>query len=388
MYINKKLITATSFNPTKKSHQMSIKDMCEKVKSNKITLPLYQRDMSWNLNKAISLLNYQLFGKAPVAPISINQISETKSTVPQVSFIDRELVDNSLIKSDHQSVVDGQQRLTTNFKAYIGHDDFRNIVLDVGAAKFRSISSAAKNNQIPVGILLNEDQNKLKEHLESKNLVSELYTTLVDVRSKINSYNYTINIAENLSEDDQIEWFEVLNNAGSRVSALQMSFSKLKLHNFDIYTDYIQPFKDKLQAYGLEELFSPFTTNVSYPVSSLNPALEVILKNGHHNSNYAPIPSDTKEKQITLLTLNELQSITHLSLTSLDKALEFLSNNELLHKITRMDYILYLTGYFAFHKDEIVTDEITLKLTNWLNDVDFTNKSNGKRREIFNELIS
>jgi hypothetical protein len=30
------------------------------------------------------------------------------------------------------------------------------------------------------------------------------------------NYNYTINLAEDLSEDEQISWFEVLNNAGSR----------------------------------------------------------------------------------------------------------------------------------------------------------------------------
>ncbi|PXA12124.1 hypothetical protein DD899_13435, partial [Staphylococcus pseudintermedius] len=158
-----------------------------------------------------------------------------------------------------------------------------------------------------------------------------------------------INIAENLTEDEQIEWFEVLNNAGSRVSALQMSFSKLKLYDFDIYTDYVNLYKEKLVDYGLEELFSPFSTNISYPIASLNPALEVLINDGVHKNNFAPIPSDTKESKITSLTLDELHKITKLSLNGLEKALKYLWDNMLIDKITRMDYILYLAGYFIFN---------------------------------------
>lgn len=61
---------------------MTIGDMCEKIKKNKITRPLYQGDLSWNLKKSVDLLNYQLFGKIPVSPISINQISDNSIAVP------------------------------------------------------------------------------------------------------------------------------------------------------------------------------------------------------------------------------------------------------------------------------------------------------------------
>lgn len=101
--------------------------MCYKIDRNEVTLPLYQRDLSWNLSKSVSLFNYQLFGKAPVAPISINQISDKDTLVPQISFIERDLIKEDLINAAHQSVVDGQQRLSTNYKAFKDHDDFRNI---------------------------------------------------------------------------------------------------------------------------------------------------------------------------------------------------------------------------------------------------------------------
>lgn len=389
MRIHQRVEAASSFNPTKKTHQMDIAMMCRKIKDNKITLPLYQRDLSWTLQKAVDLFDFQLFGKAPVSPISINEISnDTDNYVPQVSFLNRELVSPSEIRGDHQSVVDGQQRLTTNFKAYINHDSFRNIVLDFSRGAFRIVEGNISKNQIPVGILFNADESVLTNYLQEKGTFTDLFASSIRVRTKIRSYNYTINIAENLTEDQQIEWFEVLNNAGSRVTALQMSFSKLKLHNLDIYTDYTNPFKEKVFEYGFEELFSPFTTNVSYPIAALNPAYEVIEKNSNHNTNYAPIPSDTKETTLTRLDIYSLKSIIELTLSSLENALEFINNNDLQNNISRMDYILYLTGFFAYQKNEQLDSRKTEKLIEWVETVNFTNQSNSYRREIFSNLLT
>ncbi|MFK4329318.1 hypothetical protein ABH965_006047 [Bacillus sp. RC97] len=388
MKIHNKIEAATSFNPTKKTHQMDIATMCEKIKNNKITLPLYQRDLSWTLSKAVDLFNFQLFGKAPVSPISINEISDdTDNYVPQVSFLNRELISQSEIKGDHQSVVDGQQRLTTNFKAYINHDSFRNIVLDISRGIFRIVDGSITKSQIPVGIIFNKDEKLLINYLQEKGTFTELFAALILVRTKIRSYNYTINIAENLTEDEQIEWFEVLNNAGSRVTTLQMNFSKLKLHNLDIYTDYTNPFKEKAFEYGFEELFTPFTTNVSYPIAALNPAYEIIEKDGYHNTNYAPIPSDTKEAILTKLNVDTLKSIIKLTLKSLETALEFINNNELQEYISRMDYILYLTGFFVYQKNEQLEHQKIEKLIEWVETIDFTNQSNSSRREIFSNLL-
>lgn len=61
---------------------MSIMQMCEKIENQTISLPLYQRDLSWTLEKCIDLLNYQLLGKAPVEPILMNEINDINSCVP------------------------------------------------------------------------------------------------------------------------------------------------------------------------------------------------------------------------------------------------------------------------------------------------------------------
>lgn len=129
-----KFEAAINFNPTKRSQTMTIQDLNKRIEEGGLTVPLYQRGLSWNDDKAIALFNYQLFGKAPVAPISLNEIG-THDEVPQLNFISREQIDGE--NQGKLSVVDGQQRLTTNYKAYSNDSSFEKIALDLSQSKFR-----------------------------------------------------------------------------------------------------------------------------------------------------------------------------------------------------------------------------------------------------------
>ena len=98
MNINKLLLEAANLNPTKNSRQEYIFTLCEYIEKNELTLPLYQRDVSWTLAKCVELLNYQLLSKSPISAISINIINNTEKefAVPQVSFIERELLSETV----------------------------------------------------------------------------------------------------------------------------------------------------------------------------------------------------------------------------------------------------------------------------------------------------
>lgn len=359
--------------------------MCSDIESGLITLPLYQRDLSWNISKAVALFNYQMFGKAPVAPISMNQIGDTNS-IPQISFIKRERLSDDEVHGN-LSIVDGQQRLTTNYKAYINDVSFKNIVLDVTKAQFKEIKKKPRENQIPVGILLNKNQSLIRDYLDDLGTIDELYPALLEVRSKMTNYNYTVHIARNLNEDEQIEWFDVLNTAGSRVTGIQLAFSKIKLHDFDIYTNYVEPYKEQLNSFGLDELMTPFTTKVSYPIVSLNPAFEVMFNQRRHSANYAPIPSDTKENALVKLSKDQLEDLCNLTLRGLERALNLVYNNGLADSVKKIDYVLYLTGYFIFNDNDL-TDETQNKLVSWIRDVDFVNKTNKERRDLYSDLLA
>ena len=380
MKINKNLVAMASTDPTKKTMGMTVVAMCSQIDDGEISLPLYQRDLSWTIEKCVALLNYQLLGKAPVSPISVNNIKDNNE-VPQVSFIDREIIEQSKM-----SVVDGQQRLSTNYKAYINHHDFRNIVLDLSKGKFLEIDGSIKNNQIPVGILLNKEDKVLNNYISKYSSAQQMKVMplLYQVRSKMRNYNYTVNMAENLTEDEQIEWFEVLNNAGSRVSIIQMRFSKLKAHGIDVYKDYTSKFNEKLSSSGYD-FSSRQETNVSYPIAALNPAYAYYTKAVNKN-NLSTIPSDTKEEQLCNLEPNVLKKCFTLTLETLDKVIDFIQRNKL-SVPHRIDYINYLIGFYVLNPNasDVKYEE---KLINWYNTVNFTNQSNSRRRKIYNDLIS
>lgn len=388
--ISDKLKEATSYDPTKQSQTRSIAQLNEEIEKNKISLPIYQRDLSWTLQKAVDLFNYQLYGKAPVAPLSLNKISlDDGFSVTQVEVITRKIIKDEQVKEGHLSIIDGQQRLTTNYKAYIDDPSFSSIVLDIKKGCFRSIKNNPSKHQIPVGKLLNKSQEVMTDYATQEMKIKDfsVMTILIAVRSKIAQYSYTIHIANGMNEDEQIEWFEVLNNAGSKVSALQMTFAKLgSKQNFDIYAQYGEPFKKLIEDFDLHDLFSPYTTNVSYPVALLNPELELLTTDykGHKN-NYAPIPSDTKEKLLINLSINELDNITRNSLTSLEKTLTFFESYGLTDIVNRMDYILYVSGYISFRG---LANEKIPNLIQWVKEVNFANLDNTKRRNLFTELLS
>ena len=386
MKINPTLASNANMNPTKETRQATIEELCHSIDSGILTLPLYQRDLSWTLQKHVDLLNYQLSGKAPVSAISINVINDTERAVPQVTFIERELVE---LKPGLNSVVDGQQRITTNYKAYIGSEDFDSIVLDLSKGKFIAIAenTLPKQHQVPVGVLLNRDENKLTNYLKkNKSLAKfEVQTILVQVRNKFRSYYYTINQAKDLTEDEQIHWFEVLNNAGSRVSAIQMRLAKLKVYGIDVYTQYAHVYVNKIREHGYDEVFLAQTTNLSYPISALNPAYEVIVEQPHSN-NYCPMAPDCRENAICSLEPSQIKLAFKLALAALDKTLDFIEANEL-DRPNRIDYINYLLGYFVFHPDTLTVEEKEY-LIRWYKKTDFKNTSNSDRRAIFTALIN
>lgn len=384
MNINQKLIKAAEFNPTEKSHKLTVLSMCQQIEKQQITLPLYQRDMSWSLRKCIALLDYQLLGKAPVSPLSVNAINNLQDCVPQVSFITREIIND--MNRTQISIIDGQQRLTTNYKAYIDSEDFRNIVLDLIKGRFLLVEGAIEKYQIPVGKLLNKEDSVFYSYvMNSKYLRKEnVLPVLLQCRTKIRNYYYTINQADDLSEDEQIEWFEVLNNAGSRVSALQMRFSKMKVHGIDIYTQYTNIFRDKLLEHGYN-FFVPKKTEVSYPIATLNSAYEIITGKEHTDA-YTPIPSDTKENQLCSLETLEIQKCFKLTLEALDKALQFIQDYNL-QEPDRIDYITYLTGYFVYYPNDI-DKEVESKLRDWYINVNFRNQTNSERRTEFKKLLN
>jgi hypothetical protein len=327
--INKKLDFFSTFDPTKESKPVSLGNLCQEIEQGKITLPIFQTYIRWKTEKSVDLLNFQLSGKAAVSPISINIIENKDLAVPQVSFIERELIDSDLIGGKH-SVNDGQQRLSCNYKAYTDHEDFKCIVLDITTGSFTMNTEELKKSQIPVGKLYNKDPNVFKKYLESHKPLQEfdVQNLLTRVRNKFLGYYYTVNYARDLTEEEQRKWFEVLNLAGSRITDVEVNLTEMLVKGVDFYKEYACKFGDKLREASLEDLFVFKATEISIPLASLNPAYEIVC-NKAHTSNYSPMPSDTKASNISKLDADKIREIFSITLNSLERAIEFIEDNKL-----------------------------------------------------------
>lgn len=386
--INTKLEKAVSFNPTRQSHLESIEAICQKIEHGDLALPWYQRDVSWTMKQCVSLLNYELASPCAISPISINKTTASESAndnsekkVRQLAFITREPLSGPTV----DSVVDGQQRLTTNYKAYTNNNEFRNIVLDFVRGEFLEETGQIKPNQIPVGILLYKDTTLLDEYIPAHRQLNsfEVMNMCAKIRQKFFQYYYIINIAENLSEDEQIKWFTVLNNAGTSVSKAQLSLASLQLQDIDIYVDYTQVFMEKLEeiSESKKSYVPPKKTDTTYPIAALNPILERDYLKNKSLKNIAPISPDEKSTYLRKLTREELNGCFTKTLELLETTIKFIKSNNL-PAPSRIDYVTYLIGYFAFNP--VVNTEYVV---NWYKTVNFTDTSNSDRRKEYARFV-
>lgn len=390
MKLSKKLIKFSTSDPTKDTRQRSIEDICIDIENERIIIPIFQTFIRWNIEKSVELLNFQLFGRAPVSPISVNVIQNPEIAVKQVTFIDRKPIPKEKL-SGKMSVNDGQQRLSCNYKAYSNHSDFKDIYLDLSKGKFLENTGKRKSSQIPVGILYNKDKSVykgyIKEHKEFQDF--EVNSLLTDVRKKFFSYYYTINIAVDLSNKEQQKWFDVLNRAGSRVTDAEMDLVELMEKGIDFYNEYSTPFYNKLEACEFEELFIQKSTEVTIPIACLNPAYEVFF-NKKHSRNFCPIASDRKPKLISRIkSPADIRTLFSMTLKAIDDTLDFIEEKTMeLVTPDKIDYITYLIGFFIYKKGKKLTDKEEKALIDWFNNVNFNVKGdNSIRRDYFTELL-
>lgn len=383
--VHPNLKNCLKYNPTDFSHTYSIENLNKEIKVGKITIPIYQRDLSWTVQKCVDLFNFQLFGKSAISAISILE-ADDKNTVKQISFISRKELNDEELVGSYKSVIDGQQRLSANFMAYIGDEYLQNIYLDLGRGKFRIIlDERLRDTFVPVNILLNEDRNLINNFIVEKKYDSEAEYIIKDIRTKLFSYKYTVNMAKSLTIDEQIEWFKVLNNAGSNVTETQITLAKIHDKGVDIYVDYIRKFNDIISDKEISFKNTKMTSFHNNAITALNiPVMKILKKD--FGLNFTPIPSDTKATLLEKLTASELQYAFDITLAALEKSLNFIEDNKLFSP-DRIDYINYMLSFFIYNEK---LDESSYKdyLIRWYKTIKFNDLSNSKRREAFKNLIT
>lgn len=385
------LMKKADFDPSKERKDMTIRKLCEDIEEGNIVLPVFQTYIRWTKEKAKELFNYQLCGKAPVAPISINLIDNPEQAIDQIGFLDRQLLNNSDIVGKY-SVADGQQRLSTNYKAYINDPDFQNIVLDLNKGSFitldMNVQSKPSTYQIPVGILYNKEQSVFLDYVNTKSSLKKdtIKDVLSSIRKKHQNYYYVVNFASNMSKTEQMNWFEVLNLAGTQVTAAMVYLTDLLVKGVDFYTEYAIPFIEKLDSYGFGDLIPRKTAEISIPLAALNPAFYKVTSKTRTN-NSSPIPSDVKPKLIGKSDVSDIRKMINITLKALDDTLHFINTSIDVIKPKRIDIITYLVGLFIENTISEMSTSQRVFLVQWINEVDFINNSNKSRRKKYIELL-
>lgn len=382
-------------DPSRDSSIMTIEDICRRVDEGKVVMPIFQTGLRWTPEKIADLLSFQLMGFAPVAPVSMCLLDfgfEPDDEVYQKYGVQIELLTRRKllnIRGEVYSLTDGQQRTTVNYKCYIGHPDVKNYMVDLNAGKIflKNDSDLPKEGQIPVGVIYNKEfkvfNEYVKKHPELQD--SSLSTYLSLIRNKFLGYRYTVNLAKNLTEKQQMEWFEILNNAGSKIPLKEMHLSRLKIKDVDYHVEYISKFVNAIEKRGYDETFTTKATQVSYPLAALNPAFDYLFSKVNSNK-IAPIASDVKESRICALAAEQLNNLFEMTLAALEMALDFIDSNELDIK-NRMEYITFTMAYFIYGDNKELTIERKDYLIKWFNEMNFTNMTNPSKREEYYRLI-
>ena len=65
--------------------------------------------------------------------------------------------------------------------------------------------------------------------------------------------------------------------------------------------------------------------------------------------------------------------------------IKFIDDNNLSSYVNRMDYIMYVTGYISYKGHSNINGD---GLIDWVKNVDFSNKSNSERRQLYTDLLA
>lgn len=389
--IHKNLLDSIEINPSKYSVPMDIIDLNKQIKNGAISIPIYQRDLSWTEQQCVDLLNFLLKGKSSVSAISMLEYSKSTNKVRQLNFITREeIIEEVDIDNIKLSVIDGQQRLSTTYMAYIGDPYLKDIYLDLGRGSFRLVkddNEFIKNTLIPVNILLNEDWSLLFDFFKENNFDNYAERIVTKVQTKLLNYTYTVNKAINLDVDNQLDWFRILNNAGSNVTETQVALCHIHDVGIDIYIDYIRKYNALISKYGIEFKNTRKTAQHNNSITALNIPMMKIL-NLKYKINFTPIPSDTKANLLIKAAKEEetiiIQAI-ELALNSLERTLDFIVDNNLTLP-DRVEYINFILSFYIYN-EHLNENEYKDYIIKWYKDVDFNDLTNTQKRNIFDNFI-
>lgn len=211
MIINSKLQEVLQYNSNQVITTYSIQNLCFMIDNDQLTVPSYKETAEWANRYKMDLFNYELFAKTPVTEI-LALSNNSSDNVSQLSiYRGQEIPQNKL--SDTISVLDGSQRLLTNYQAYINDQGVKDIALNLEVPRFEIIDGTTDTtNLLPIGVLMNHDLSLLSSWLidHQDKIDDEGQKIILGIRSKLMDCKLVVQVAEGLDQTEQLVYYKML----------------------------------------------------------------------------------------------------------------------------------------------------------------------------------
>ena len=217
--INSTVLKSVTFNPSLETHSINIRELCSAIENKQLVQPFYLEKFNkmlkrekhkWSATDMCRLFYTQLFENFPVSQITVN-VFENDQDLKRYSDILKN-VQEIEYKRGTKLLLDGYERLNTNYMAYINDPSVSHIYLDLYNGLF-TVKDEPEKGLIPVGVLYNKDDSVLSSYIKDREELQsfEIYQLLLNIRSKHFGYFYSVNQATDLDLSSQLAWYAYLN---------------------------------------------------------------------------------------------------------------------------------------------------------------------------------
>lgn len=330
-------------NQQPKPDSKKYSDLIGEIKNGIIKVPKFQREFVWGIEKTAKLLDSILKGY-PIGTFILWQTDERINEIKNIGDLQLPYTPDG---SKVQYVLDGQQRITSLYAAYLGAK-----ITKVGEKKVTDYSNIWVNldenvsfddDQVitaePTGsvyISLHEVLNYMDHRREIKNQFTEdQIDKIADYNLAFSTYDFSTVLLRKEDIDSAIEVFTRINTGGQTLTLFEIMSAKTydEIQNFDMQAKWAELIKE--------------LTNVKYEGVSSTMILSLL----------SLVLSSSKEcKRKTILGLNKQDVIDTWSkaVSALCQSIDYFRTvyGIPVSKILPYDALLVPFSYFFFHNDD------------------------------------
>ncbi len=331
-----------------KTDKKNYGELILEIKKGLIKIPKFQRDFVWSIEKTAGLLDSILKGY----PIGTFILWETRSRLNDVKNIGNLELPEVPEDTKIQYVLDGQQRITSLYAAYLGAKiqkegekkvtDYKNIYVDLDK-DFESDDEPIVTSEKPTSkhITLNKILNFQENLIEIKDNYSNEYFNKIHIYSQaFATYDFSTIILKKEDIDSAIEVFTRINTGGQTLTLFEIMSAKTydEKRNFDMEKKF-QDLINELSDINYESISNSIL---------LNAIALVISKN-----------KECKRKVVLQLDKNQIIDVWEDVISALKESIDYIRSVYRIPVSSLLPYdsLLVPFAYWFYHKKERPTGE-------------------------------